>query len=116
MSERTPDHVFTGHVHEWHSEEGWGVLASPALPEMTWAHFSSIEIIGGIGSTESEGFRELTAGQSVTFSAEEAEQDGFRWRALRVWPGAVTQRPHSLGERTERRHSNGPPGTRGSHI
>jgi CspA family cold shock protein len=107
MSETTPDHVFTGHVHEWHSEEGWGVLASPALPEMTWAHFSSIE---------AEGFRELTAGQSVTFSAEEAEQDGFRWRALRIWPGPTTKRPRNRNERTDRRHPNGPPSARGSHI
>lgn len=73
----TPDHVFTGHVHAWHSEEGWGVLSSPVLPDPVWVHFSCIE---------AEGFRELTAGQSVTFSAEEAEQDEFHWRAVRVWP------------------------------
>ncbi|MEV6395046.1 cold shock domain-containing protein [Streptomyces sp. NPDC051907] len=114
MSEITPDHVFTGHVHVWHCEEGWGVLASPALPEMAWAHFSSIE--SSMAQADSGGFRELTAGQSVTFSAEEAEQDGYHWRALRVWPGPPTQRPRKRNERLGRRHPDGPPGTRGSHI
>ncbi|MFV0134158.1 cold-shock protein [Streptomyces sp. HMX87] len=72
----------TGRVLEWHGEEGWGVLVSDALPDRVWAHFSVIL---------ADGFRELTAGQcvtfsGVTFSAEETEQDGFRRRAVRVRP------------------------------
>ncbi|MGW1375543.1 cold-shock protein [Streptomyces sp. NPDC002446] len=76
MSEVTPDDVIAGRVRDWHSEEGWGVLTSPALPEEVWAHYSAIQATG---------FRELTAGEDVTFSVERAEQDGFHWRAERVW-------------------------------
>ncbi|MGC9539971.1 cold-shock protein [Streptomyces sp. UG1] len=83
MPETTPGNVFAGHVLEWHSEEGWGVLASEALPDRVWAHFSVIQ---------AEGFRELTVGQPVTFSAEEAEQDEFHWRAVCVWPEAEAHR------------------------
>ncbi|GGW83694.1 hypothetical protein GCM10010297_00160 [Streptomyces malachitofuscus] len=83
MPDITSGDVYTGRVLEWHSEEGWGVLASDALPDEVWAHFSVIE---------AEGFRELTAGQTVVFSAERAEQDQYRWRALCVWPEAGSQR------------------------
>jgi cold shock CspA family protein len=76
--------VFAGRVLQWHSEEGWGVLASDALPDQVWAHFSVVQ---------ADGFRELTAGQPVTFSAEEAEQDDFSWRAVCVWPEADARRP-----------------------
>ncbi|GHH29255.1 cold-shock protein [Streptomyces rubradiris] len=79
MPDTTSADVFSGRVLEWHGEEGWGVLASDALPDRVWAHFSAIR---------AEGYRELTAGQSVTFSAERAEQDGYRRRAVSVWPGA----------------------------
>lgn len=72
MSERR----LAGRVVEWHSEEGWGVLASPAVPAEVWAHFSAIE---------AQGFRELSAGQAVTFTVEEAYQDGYHWRAVHVW-------------------------------
>jgi cold shock CspA family protein len=76
MSDTASAEVFTGRVLEWHSEEGWGVLATDALPDNVWAHFSTIQ---------AEGFRELTAGQAVTFSAEQAEQDEYRRRAVSVW-------------------------------
>ncbi|MFB7935441.1 cold-shock protein [Streptomyces sp. NPDC056039] len=76
MPKTTSEDVFTGRVLEWHSEEGWGVLASEALPARVWAHFSVIQ---------AEGFRELSVGQSVTFSAERAEQDEYHWRAVSVW-------------------------------
>ncbi|MCZ9352007.1 cold-shock protein [Streptomyces sp. Alain-F2R5] len=77
MSETTPDEVLTGRVLEWHREEGWGVLAAEVLEERVWAHFSAVE---------ADGFRELIPGRSVTFTAERAEQDGYRWRAVCVWP------------------------------
>ncbi|MEU6057578.1 cold shock domain-containing protein [Streptomyces sp. NPDC047097] len=81
MAERTVsgvpfDHVHGGHVRMWEREEGWGVLVAPSLPEEVWAHYSGIE--GG-------GFRELTAGDAVSFTVEPAEQDGFHWRAVSVW-------------------------------
>ncbi|WP_254389509.1 cold-shock protein [Streptomyces sp. AC550_RSS872] len=84
MSDTRPEEVLAGHVLSWHSEEGWGVLFSEALPDQAWAHFSAIQ---------TEGFRELTAGQLVSFSAEEAEQDEYRWRAVRVWPEADVRHP-----------------------
>ncbi|MEU6241697.1 cold shock domain-containing protein [Streptomyces sp. NPDC047024] len=77
MSDTTSAEMFSGHVLEWHGEEGWGVLASEALPDRVWAHYSAIQ---------AEGYRELTAGQSVTFSVEQAEQDEYGWRAVSVWP------------------------------
>ena len=83
MPENPPGDVFTGRVLEWHSEEGWGVLASDALPERVWAHFSVVE---------AEGFRELAAGQCVVFTAEPAEQDEYHWRALSVWPKTAAHR------------------------
>ncbi|MGA4844392.1 cold-shock protein [Streptomyces sp. G45] len=62
-------------VSEWNVEEGWGVLTSPHLAGPVWAHFSSID---------ADGFRELSVGDSVVFSVEEEEQDGYHWRAVHV--------------------------------
>ncbi len=36
MPDTTSADVFSGRVLEWHSEEGWGVLASDALPDRVW--------------------------------------------------------------------------------
>ncbi|WDM16773.1 cold shock domain-containing protein [Streptomyces lavenduligriseus] len=77
MPDTTSADVFSGRVLEWHSEEGWGVLASDALPDRVWAHYSAIQ---------AEGYRELAVGGSVTFSAEQAEQDEYCWRAVSVRP------------------------------
>ncbi|MET7988424.1 MULTISPECIES: cold shock domain-containing protein [unclassified Streptomyces] len=77
MSDNTSAGVFVGRVLEWHSEEGWGVLASDDLPDPVWAHFSAVK---------AEGFRELTAGQAVAFSVERGEQDAYDWRAVSIWP------------------------------
>ncbi|CAL9293668.1 hypothetical protein SUDANB25_02230 [Streptomyces sp. SudanB25_2051] len=88
MSDVTPDDVYDGHVREWHSEEGWGVLVTPGLPDDVWAHYSAVE---------AEGFRALTAGEAVTFTAERAEQDRFRWRAVRVWPSGPEPLPGDGG-------------------
>jgi cold shock CspA family protein len=89
MSDTRSAEVFSGRVLEWHSEEGWGVLASDALPDRVWAHYSAIQ---------AEGYRELTVGQSVTFSAEQAEQDEYCWRALSIWPEAGVRRSPHEGE------------------
>ncbi|MFG3496963.1 cold-shock protein [Streptomyces sp. NPDC047886] len=85
----TSDDVLSGHVQEWHSEEGWGVLATPALPDDVWAHYSAVE---------AEGFRALTAGEAVTFTVERAEQDQFHWRAVRVWPSGPGPLPGGGGD------------------
>ncbi|MGW6244372.1 cold-shock protein [Streptomyces roseolus] len=88
VSDVTSDDVLNGHVSEWHSEEGWGVLVTPALPDDVWAHYSAIE---------AEGFRALTVGEAVTFSVERAEQDRFLWRAVRIWPSASEPLPGDGG-------------------
>jgi len=41
-------------------------------------HFSAIAI---------DGYQVLAAGQRVRFVAEAGEQDGFRFRAVKVWTG-----------------------------
>jgi cold shock protein len=68
----------TGVVREYHSEEGWGVIDGPDVPGGCWVHFSAIAM---------DGYRELTAGQAVSFRAEMAKQDGYRYRAVKAWTG-----------------------------
>jgi CspA family cold shock protein len=65
-----------GVVREFHVDVGWGVVDGPAVPGGCWVHFSAIA---------TDGFRRLSAGQHVWFRAEDAEQDGFSFRALKVW-------------------------------
>lgn len=64
-----------GTVRLWRGEEGWGVLDSAETPGGAWTHFS--EVVG-------EGFRILTPGQAVEFEYENADQDGYDFRALNV--------------------------------
>jgi CspA family cold shock protein len=69
-----------GVVREFRRDEGWGVIDGPDVPGGCWVHFAAIAM---------EGFRELTAGQAVSFRAEAVTQDGFRYRAVKVWTGAA---------------------------
>ena len=62
-------------VREWHDEEGWGVIDAEATPGGCWAHFSSLDM---------DGYRCLTAGQTVEFTADAPGQDGFDFRASEV--------------------------------
>ena len=41
---------------------------------------------GRISSVASDGYRELVPGQDVTLEWEAVDQDGFGYRARRVWP------------------------------
>ncbi len=66
-----------GIVRRWHDDQGWGVIDSPDTPGGCWAHFSSVE---------TPGYRKLHAGQRVTLELEDAEQDGFAFRARHVGP------------------------------
>ncbi|GGJ92889.1 hypothetical protein GCM10011583_25380 [Streptomyces camponoticapitis] len=66
-----------GRVRAWHEEEGWGVLDAANLREDVWAHFSAVA---------GEDCVEPTVGQAVTFSVEESERNGYRRRAVAVWP------------------------------
>jgi CspA family cold shock protein len=70
----------SGVVRSFDAGEGWGVLDGPDVPGGCWVHFSAIAMIG---------YRELAAGQTVSFHAEAADQDGFAFRAVKVWTGDV---------------------------
>jgi CspA family cold shock protein len=79
-----------GVVGSWDRDEGWGVIESDDTPGGCWAHFSAVLV---------EGYRDLRVGQPVTLVFEQAEQDGYSFRAVEVWPAG--QPPH----RTETDHS-----------
>ena len=64
-------------VRFWNSDEGWGVIDSDATPQGCWAHFSHVAV---------PGYRALAAGQTVELEWESRGQDGYAFRALRIWP------------------------------
>ena len=68
-------------VQEWSDEEGWGVLAAPEIDsDGIWVHFSVIEM---------DGYKTLKPGGLVEVDVEgplSFEQDGYRYRAIRVNP------------------------------
>jgi cold shock protein len=66
-----------GTVREWSDDDGWGVIDSADTPGGCWAHFSMIV---------SQGYRSLDPGDHVAFTYEAPGQDGFSYRAIRVWP------------------------------
>src|SRR4051812_10864714 len=65
-----------GSVRTFNADEGWGVIDGPDVPGGCWVHFSAIAM---------DGYRELARGQRVSFRAEAASQDGFAYRAVKVW-------------------------------
>jgi CspA family cold shock protein len=66
-----------GRVRIWHDEEGWGVIDSESTPGGCWAHFSAVRVTG---------YRALTRDQQVLLDFEAADQDGYSFRAVQVWP------------------------------
>ena len=67
-------------VDWWSNEEGWGALAAPEVPEGIFVFFDVIEM---------EGYKTLSPGQQVQAIVEGPlpfDQDGYRFRATRVWP------------------------------
>jgi cold shock protein len=64
-----------GSVVVWHDDEGWGVIASPAVDGEVWTHFSNI-----VGT----GYRSLRRGQAVRLRYETPGQDGYPHRAVSV--------------------------------
>lgn len=78
MTQRNPG-ASRGRVRVRHQEEGWGVVDSPDTPGGCWVHFSDVVM---------NGYRSLEAGEDVGFDFEVAEQDGFRFRAVRVFLGS----------------------------
>ncbi|MEH1169252.1 cold shock domain-containing protein [Micromonospora sp. CPCC 205539] len=69
-----------GSVRTFSADEGWGVIDGPDVPGGCWVHFSAIA---------TDGYRQLTPGQPVSFRAEAVGQDGFAFRAAKVWTGDV---------------------------
>ena len=67
-----------GSVRTYDADKGWGVIDGPDVPGGCWVHFSAIAATG---------YRELTPGEPVSFRAEPADQDGFAYRAVKVWTG-----------------------------
>ncbi len=66
-----------GTVASYDAELGWGVIEADQHPGGCWVHFSAIT-----GPPP----KALHAGQRVELVSEEAEQDGYRYRAVKVWP------------------------------
>ena len=77
MPRDTRDMGVSGVVRVWHPDAGWGVIDSQHTPGGCWAHFSSVVVAG---------YKALSAGQAVTLNYESAEQDGYSFRAIEVWP------------------------------
>jgi CspA family cold shock protein len=79
-----------GSVRTFDADEGWGVIDGPDVPGGCWVHFSAIAM---------DGFRELLPARQVSFRAEAASQDGFAFRAVKVWMDGVEppDRPRTRG-------------------
>lgn len=73
--------TIVGRVRWWHAAEGWGVIDSVVTPGGCWVHFSAVLVAG---------YRVLEQGQQVRFTFETAEQDGYSFRAVEVWPAGQT--------------------------
>jgi len=70
-----------GEVRVWHADKGWGVIDCPDTPGGCWAPFSAVLV---------PGYQALDAGAVVELAYEAAEQDGYAFRALEVWPAGQT--------------------------
>ena len=66
-----------GEVRVWHADEGWGVIDCPDTPGGCWAPFSAVLVAG---------YQALDDGAVVELTYEAAEQDGYSFRAVEVWP------------------------------
>jgi CspA family cold shock protein len=75
--------VADGTVVVWHDEDGWGVVECAETPGGCFIHFSAVAV---------PGVRALAVGQAVHLEHERADQDGYRFRAVRAWPRGVE--PH----------------------
>ena len=66
-----------GSIREWHAAEGWGVVDSDDTPGGCWVHFSLVAV---------DGYVEFRPGDRVRFTFESPGQDGWPFRAVRLWP------------------------------
>lgn len=67
-------------VREWHVDESWGVVDSDQTPGGCWVHYSAIAVAG---------YRALVPRQAVELEWAAGCQDGFDYRARRVWPAGT---------------------------
>lgn len=67
-------------VREWHVDEGWGVVDSDQTPGGCWVHFTHLAVAG---------HRALEPGQVVELEWKSPGQDGYAFRATRVWPAGT---------------------------
>lgn len=65
-----------GTVRVWHVDQGWGVIDSPETPGGCWAGFPAVATAG---------YRCLETQSIVMLDWERADQDGYGYRATRVW-------------------------------
>ena len=77
----------TGVVRSWDEGAGFGVVDSPQTPGGCWVHFSAVAV---------EGYASLDPGGAVTLEWEPARQDGYAYRAVRVWPADGPPTPQQL--------------------
>jgi CspA family cold shock protein len=70
-----------GVVREWSGDDGWGVIDCPQTPGGCWAHFSSLRAATLWTPVE---------GEAVELEIEFVGQDGYSFRATRVWPAGTT--------------------------
>lgn len=68
----------TGQVESYDRISGTGVLKSDKTPGGCFVHFSAIEF------ERQDGYREVETGETVRFSYEQREQDGYQYSALVV--------------------------------
>nr|WP_090057650.1 cold shock domain-containing protein [Lentzea fradiae] len=71
---------YRGRVDQWNADAGWGTIAAPEFDGPIWVHFSAISP----SAASPGGYRSLRTGETVDFTAERANQDEFRWRAIMV--------------------------------
>ncbi len=76
-----------GIVRTWNGEDGWGVVDSAETPGGCWTHFGAVAVTG---------LRGLSPGQRVEIEWEKADQDGYRFRARRVWPAGEEPAPAEM--------------------
>lgn len=67
----------SGVVRFWSGDDGWGVIDAPATPGGCWAGFADLA---------SDSFWEPREGERVELEWERVEQDGYHFRATRIWP------------------------------
>lgn len=66
--------VCSGVVRSWSEDDGWGVVDGPDVPGGCWAHVSTVA-----------GDRRSLRVSACTWSWETPGQDGYDYRAVRVW-------------------------------